>query len=103
MPKRVIAPREATSTGPGFNWGSVGGARGCGFKERAGAYARTEEVISYIPRPLSLSLSLCLLKRRFAFFIRPAKSNDLGLPPVSIGGFVRKSFLSYLIEVQRRE
>ena len=25
---------EATNTGPGFNRGSGGGARGCGFKER---------------------------------------------------------------------
>ena len=28
--------------GPGFNRGSGGGARGCDFEERVGAYARTE-------------------------------------------------------------
>ena len=33
---------EATNTGPGFNRGSGGGARGCGFEERVGAHARTE-------------------------------------------------------------
>jgi len=32
----LITPPEATNTGPGFNRGSGGGARGCGFfKERA--------------------------------------------------------------------
>ena len=30
-----------TNTGPGFNRGSGGGARGCGFKKQVGAYART--------------------------------------------------------------
>ena len=40
----VVTPPEATNTGPGFNRGSGGGARarGCGFEERVGAYARTE-------------------------------------------------------------
>ena len=28
--------------GPGFNRGSGGGARECGFEERVGAYARAE-------------------------------------------------------------
>ena len=36
----MITPPEATNTGPGFNRGSGGGARGRGFEERAGAYAR---------------------------------------------------------------
>ena len=31
----VFTPPEATNTGPGFNRGSGGGARGCGFEERA--------------------------------------------------------------------
>ena len=35
-------PPEATNTGRGFNRGSGGGARGRGFEERVGAYARTE-------------------------------------------------------------
>ena len=39
---RVFTPPEATNTGPGFNRGSGGGARGCDFEERVGAYARTE-------------------------------------------------------------
>ena len=40
---RYITPPEETNTDPGFNRGSGGGARGCGFeKERVGAYARTE-------------------------------------------------------------
>ena len=38
----VITPPEATNTGPGFNRGSGGGARGCGFEERVGEYVRTE-------------------------------------------------------------
>jgi len=33
----MITPPEATNTGP-----SGSGARGCGFEERVGAYARTE-------------------------------------------------------------
>ena len=37
----LITPPEATSTGPGFNRGSRGGARGRDFEERAGAYACT--------------------------------------------------------------
>ena len=28
--------------GPGFNWGSGGGARGCSFEERVGAYIELE-------------------------------------------------------------
>ena len=38
----IITPPEATNTGPGFNRGSGGGARGCGFEEQIEAYARTE-------------------------------------------------------------
>ena len=34
----VITPPEATYTGPSFNRGSGGGARGNGFEERVGAY-----------------------------------------------------------------
>ena len=32
---------EVTDTGPGFNRGSGGGARGCGFEERVDVNART--------------------------------------------------------------
>ena len=39
--KRFYTP-EATNTGRGFNRGSGGGVRGCGFEERVGAYARIE-------------------------------------------------------------
>ena len=39
---RVFTPPEATNTGPGFNRGSGGGARGCSFEKRVGAYALTE-------------------------------------------------------------
>ena len=35
---RIIIALEATNTGPGFNRGSGGGTRGCGFEERVGAY-----------------------------------------------------------------
>ena len=38
----LVTPPEVTNTGPGFNRGSGGGARGCDFEERAGAYAHTE-------------------------------------------------------------
>ena len=37
----VFISPEATNTGPGFNRGPGGSARGCGFEERVGAYART--------------------------------------------------------------
>ena len=40
--------------GPGFNRGSGGGARGCGFEEQAGAYARTEGGLFPIAHNLSL-------------------------------------------------
>ena len=33
---QLITPPEATNTGPGFNRGSGGGARGCSFEERVG-------------------------------------------------------------------
>ena len=39
---QVITPPEVANTGPGVNRGSGGGARGCGFEERVGVYARTE-------------------------------------------------------------
>ena len=38
----LITPPEVANTGPGVNRGSGGGARGCGFEERVGVYARTE-------------------------------------------------------------
>ena len=38
----LITTPEATNTASGFNRGSRGGARGCGFEERVGAYAHTE-------------------------------------------------------------
>jgi len=53
LPFSFDTPPEATNTGPGFNRGSGGGVRGYGFEDRAGAYARTEGVISYSPRSLS--------------------------------------------------
>ena len=37
----MITPPEVTNTGPSFNRGSGGGARGCGFEERVGVHART--------------------------------------------------------------
>ena len=36
-----IIPPEETNTGPGFNRGSGGGARGRGFEGRVGAHARS--------------------------------------------------------------
>ena len=42
VPALLFTPPESTNTGRGFNRGSGGGARGCGFEERVGAYARTE-------------------------------------------------------------
>ena len=41
-PLGIITPPEVANTGPGVNRGSGGGARGCGFEERVGVYARTE-------------------------------------------------------------
>ena len=35
----VLTPPEATNTGPGFNRGSGGGARGRDFEERIGIFA----------------------------------------------------------------
>ena len=37
-----FTPPEVANAGPGVNRGSGGGARGCGFEERVGVYARTE-------------------------------------------------------------
>ena len=41
--RELITPPEVevTNTGPGFNRGSRGGARGCGFEERVGLHACT--------------------------------------------------------------
>ena len=59
----VITPPETSSTGPGFNRGSGGGARGCGFKERReGPFPIAHDS----SLSLSFSLCLCLLKCRFA-------------------------------------
>ena len=65
----VITPPEVTNTGPGFNRGSGGGARGCGFEEWAGAHARTEGggVIFYSRRCLRVCLSACLSPLRWQF------------------------------------
>jgi len=54
----------ATNTGPvlSFNRGSGGRARGCDFEKRAGAYARTEGVVSYSSR--CLPVCLCVCRRR---------------------------------------
>ena len=38
---KLLTPPEVTYTGPGFNRRSGGGARGCGFEELLGVYART--------------------------------------------------------------
>ena len=38
----LVTSPETTTTGPGFNRGSRGGAQGRGFEKRVGAYARTE-------------------------------------------------------------
>jgi len=48
-----------TNTGPSFNRGSGGGAPGCGFEERVGAYARTEGVI-FIAHDVCLCVCLCV-------------------------------------------
>ena len=55
----VITPPEVTNTGPGFNRGSGGGARGCGFEERVGAYARAEGFVSYSPRSVCVCVCVC--------------------------------------------
>ena len=49
---------EAMNTGPSFNRGSGGGARGRDFEERVGAYARTEE--GSFPIAHDFCLSVCL-------------------------------------------
>ena len=51
----VVTPPEVTNTGPGFNRGSWGGARGCGFEERVGAHARSGG-----PFPIAASVCLCV-------------------------------------------
>ena len=55
---RYLHPRK-TNTGPGFNRGSGGGARGNDFDERAGAWARTEGGYP-IAHDLSPSIRQCL-------------------------------------------
>jgi len=65
----LITPPEATNTGPGFNQGSGGGARGCGFEERVGAYARTEGGHFLWPQ-LSVCLSVAT-KMAIGLFIHP--------------------------------
>ena len=37
----LVTPPEVTNTGPSFNRGSGGGARGCGFGKRVGVHARS--------------------------------------------------------------
>ena len=50
----LITPPEATNTGPGFNRGSGGDARGCGVEERQGHMRVQRGVVSYSPRCLSV-------------------------------------------------
>jgi len=45
---RFFTPPEATNTTGGFNRGSGGGARGCGFEERVGHMRVQRGVISFI-------------------------------------------------------
>jgi len=64
-----ITTPEATNTGPGFNLGSGGGVRVCGFEERAGAHARTEGFIFYSHRCVCVCVFLHVspLKRQFTY------------------------------------
>ena len=70
-PPCLLLPPEATNMAPGFDRGSRGGARRCGFEERVGAYARTEggHFLCSSPRCLCGYLPVCvsLLNRRLAF------------------------------------
>ena len=78
---RIFTAPEATNTGPGFNRGFGGGARGCGFGERVGAYARTEGgVISYCPRCLSAT-------HRKGSGFKAAVGSEAALNQVSGSGF----------------
>ena len=66
--------------GPQFNRGSGGGARGCGFEERVGAYARAEV---FFPRPLGVNVCVCVkrpLKWQFTFFEIPAQNGHARRP-----------------------
>ena len=57
-------PQKRRTPGPDFNWGSGGGARGCGFEERVGAYARKEGdrfLKPAISVYLCVSLCVCVL------------------------------------------
>ena len=55
----LIKPPEGTNTGPGFNRGSGGGARGCGFEERVGVHARTGGNHFLKPLCLYVWVSVC--------------------------------------------
>ena len=50
---------EAMNTGPGFNRGAGGGARGCDFEERVGAHARPSFENYYVLCSAVLLLALC--------------------------------------------
>jgi len=58
---------EAMNMGLGIYQGSGGGARGCGFEEWVGAYARTEGAVSYSPRSLRVCVCVHLLKLPLLF------------------------------------
>ena len=63
-------PLEATNTGPGLNRGPGGGARGCGFEEQAGAYARTEGGSFPIAHGLCVCVHVHLLKWQWNGLLR---------------------------------
>ena len=56
--ERFFTSPEATNTGPGFNQGSGGGARGCDFEERVGAY-----ICAYRGWPFPSRRCLCVCAR----------------------------------------
>ena len=66
---------ERDEYGPRFNRGSGGGARGCGFKERGGAHARTEGGHFLLPPLSNCLVSVCPRCRNVA----------LGLSKKSLG------------------
>ena len=60
-----LHPRKWRTRAPVFNRGSGGGARGCGFEERVGVYARTEG--GHFLYPFCPYVCVSFVKRQFTF------------------------------------
>ena len=91
----LLHPRKWRTRAPVFNRGFGGGARGCGFEERVGVYARTGGI--QFPMASLLCLCVCLSQNGSLLLIRwssPFKKPDQ--TPRRLGAFATRGAMPCL-------